>query len=147
MYSGRALYLFPKLQLHCEKDIRRVHGYFLVDPDESISFHLQIWRKQKLSGQYVRFKEIDLNFSAHCESNKNDPCYVDYLLPLELELEVENDDFIGFYTSNNTLARPLFSSSNTTTQLYLFQFNRGALRENFTQNLYKISYRPQVIGK
>lgn len=151
MYSDRALYLFPMLQFHCETDIKRVRGYFLVDPDESTSFFFQIWRKQNLSGQYVRLREINLNFSAHCENNNNEePCFIDYLLPLELELEVENDDFIGLYTSDNTLARPLFSSSNTSTQLYLLPFNRGVIIENIVERFFNstfISYHPQVTGK
>ena len=143
--------MFPELQFQCETDIKRVRGYFLVDPDELISFYLQIWRKQNLSGEYIRIEEINLNFSAHCENNSKDElCYIDYLIPYDLEFEAEDKDFIGFYTSNNTLARPLFSSSKTNTQLYLsqFRFNRGLVRENsnFVRKQ-SISYRPQVISK
>ena len=151
-YANGALYVFPELKFQCETDIKRIRGYFLVDPDESTSFYFQIWRKQNTSGEYIRIEEVNLNFSALCENDNNDePCYIDYAILRELEVKV--DDFIGFYTENNTLARPLFSSSETSTHLYLFtsRFNIPVLRETVIKRLRiplrSIFYRPQVASK
>ena len=100
------------------------------------------------TGEYIRIAEINLNFSVHCDYNNDELCYIDY--PISDELEVENEDFIGFYTENNIVARPLFSSSETNTQLYLLSLGSRlpVIRESFVNNqLQSISYHPQVIGK
>lgn len=142
---ARGFYLFPDLQFLCKTDIIRVQGYFLINPSESTSLYLQIWRKQNLTRDYIRLNQVNLNFSAQC--NNNEQCYIDHLLPHEIE--VESEDFIGFYTNNNTLARPLFSSATSTTQLYLVSSRTDVdiimLEENF-KNL-SIRYRPQVMSK
>ena len=144
----RGFYLFPDLQFSCETDIIRVQGYFLVNLSVSTTFYLQIWRKQNLSESYTRLSQVNLNqFSAaHCDNNGQ--CYIDYLLPHEIE--VEREDFIGFYTDNNTLARPLFSSATSATQLYLVssRANTNNLMPNLNdRSSFSIDYRPQVIGK
>ena len=109
-------YLFPELQFQCETDIIGVRGYFLVYSNQSTSLYFEIWRKQEDSRSYVRIEQVNLNLSTHCNDD-NEECYIDYLLPRELE--VKRGDIIGFYTDNDTLARPLFASSTTNTQLYL----------------------------
>ena len=149
-YTDKALYLFPELKFHCETNIERIQGYFLADTDDSEAFYIQIWRKQNFSGDYIRIAEINLNFSAHCENNNDEFCFIDY--PISDELEVEIGDFVGFYTENNTLARPLFSSSESNTQLYLFSlgFRLPLITERFIikrGQFQLISYHPQVIGK
>ena len=144
---NRGFYLFPDLQFLCETDIKRVQGYFLVNPSVSTSFYLQIWRKQNTSEKnYIRLNQVNLNFSALCDNNEQ--CYVDHLL-LPHELEVEREDFIGFYTENNTLARPLFSLSTSTTQLYLVSSRTNTDNIMLEDNLRNLSilYRPQVISK
>ena len=141
-------YLFPELKFQCEADITRLRGYFSVDPSEDTPFYLQIWRKQNNSDSYIREEQVNLNLSAHCQNDGDiEQCYVDYLMPRELE--VESDDFIGFYTGNNTLARPLFSSSMSNTQLYLVQarFSRRQFIDGNEINNMTVSYRPQVFGK
>ena len=149
-YTDKALYLFPEMKFHCETNMKRIQGYFLADTDDSNTFYIQIWRKQNFSGEYIRMAEINLNFSAHCENNNDEFCFIDY--PISDELEVESGDFVGFYTENNTLARPLFSSSESNTQLYLSSsrliMRMGVIREHFIINQFQsISYHPQVIGK
>ena len=139
----RGFYLFPDLQFLCETDIIRVQGYFLVNPNVSTSFYLQIWRKQNLSGNYIRLSQVNLDFSAHCDNNEQ--CYIDY--PLPHEIEVEKEDFIGFYTNNNTLARPLFSSAASTTQLYLVTSRTNVDNLMPILNNRSIFFRPQVISK
>ena len=113
-------YLFPELQFQCETDIKRVYGYFVVDTSIYTSFYFQIWREQNTSGNLVLVEQVSLNFSAHCQrSRNNETCYIDIMIPYVLG--VKTGDFIGFYTHNNTLARPLFSSFTSSTQVYLFR--------------------------
>ena len=145
---NRGLYLFPDLQFLCETDIIRVQGYFLVNPIISTPFYLQTWRKQNMSGNsrnYIRLNQVNLNFSSQCDNDE--PCYIDYLLPHEFD--VERDDFIGFYTNNNTLARPLFSSSASNTQLYLVSSRTNTDKIMLEDNLNNrsIMYRPQVMSE
>ena len=115
-------YLFPELQFQCETDIKRVYGYFVVDTSIYTSFYFQIWRKQNTSGNLVLVEQVSLNFSAQCQrSRNNETCYIDIMIPRAHALGVKVGDFIGFYTRNNTLARPLFSSFTSSTQVYLFR--------------------------
>ena len=146
-YDGRR-YVFPELQFQCETDIKGVRGYFLVS-NQSASLSFEIWRKQEDSRTYVRIEKFDFNLSTHCDDD-NEECYIDHLLPQELE--VKSGDFIGFYTDNDTLARPLFSPSTTNTQLYLFpssDFPIFFITNRFSHLLLNLSipYRPQVNGK
>ena len=145
----RGFYLFPELQFHCEDNIKRVHGYFKVDATVYTPFYLQIWRKQSGLEGLIRVEQINLNFSTHCQYNENDneQCYIDYMMPHQLK--VEADDFIGFYTFDNTLARPLFSSSTSNTTLYLLisRSNTGRIMNITTLRNLSIFFRPQVIGK
>ena len=143
-------YLFPELQFQCETDITGVRGYFLVYSNQSTSLYFEIWRKQEDSRSYVRIEQVNLNLSTHCNDRDNEECYIDYLLPRELE--VKRGDIIGFYTDNDTLARPLFSSSTTNTRLYLSPsrnipifFITGRAFDRVL-NL-SIPYRPQMNGK
>ena len=145
-------YLFPELQFQCETDIKRVYGYFVVDTSIYTSFYFQIWREQNISGTFILVRQVSLNFSAYCqESNKNKACYIDIMILHGLE--VETGDFIGFYTHNNTLARPLFSSAASSTRVYLLQsrsnndhIDISLFREpNFKE--FTIDHRPQVIGE
>ena len=145
----RGFYLFPELQFHCEDNIKRVRGYFKVDATVYTPFYLQIWRKQNSSGNLIRVDQVNLNLSTHCQYNENDneQCSFDYMIPHELK--VEADDFIGFYTFNNTLARPLFSSSisNTALHLLISRSNTDRIMNITTLRNLSISFRPQVIGK
>ena len=149
----RGFYLFPELQFYCEANIRRVRGYFVVDAAVYAPFYLQIWREQNGSGSLIRVQQISLDLSTHCQYNDNDneQCYIDYMIPHELK--VEADDFIGFYTYANTLARPLFSSSTSNTTVYLLISRSNIDRTNIenkpstTLKILSIFYRPQVIGK
>lgn len=140
---SRGFYLFPDIKFQCETDIKSVHGYFIVDLSKSTLFYLQIWRKNNISGNFIRIEQIKLNFSSYCE-NDDKQCYVDYQLPHELE--AEKDDFIGFYTDNDSLARPLFSSSTSNTQLYLVPSRTNTDVINNMIRSTSIPYRPQVIG-
>lgn len=147
---NEGLYLFPEFKFQCDTDINRIRGYFLVDPaDASTSLYFQIWRKQSGFSFYSRVDQVNLNLSANCENtNSNGQCYVDYVL--SDDLDVESGDFIGFFTENDTLARPLFSLSMSDTSLYLLssRFNRRFIQENSVENdSILISYHPQVMGK
>ena len=142
-------YLFPELQFQCETDIKGIRGYFLVDSNQSTSLYFEIWRKQEDSRSYIRIQQVYFNLSTHCKGD-NEECYIDYLLPQEVEAEI--GDFIGFYTDNDTLARPLFLSSTLNTQLFLFPSRNlpvlFIIDRVFDRVLnLSIPYRPQVNGK
>ena len=65
-------------------------------------------------------------------------------------LEVETGDFIGFYTHNNTLARPLFSSAASSTRVYLLQSRSNDDYINislYNSKEFLIDHRPQIIGE
>ena len=142
-------YLFPELQFQCETDIKGIRGYFLVDSNQSTSLYFEIWRKQEDSRSYIRIQQVYFNLSTHCKGD-NEECYIEYLMPQEVEAEI--GDFIGFYTDNDTLARPLFSSAASSTQLYLFP-SRNSPVLFITDRVFErvlnlsIPYLPQVNGK
>lgn len=148
-FITRGFYLFPELQFQCETDIMRVRGYFIVNTSIDTPFYFQIWRKQNITGNFILVEQVNLNFSALCQYNNNEECYIDYLIPKGFEVEIE--DFIGFYTHNNTLARPLFSSSTPNTTLFLLKFRKNidnimpdSLRNSTISRT--VSHHPQVIG-
>ena len=146
-FIPKGYYFFPELKFQCETDIKRVNGYFIVDTNMYTTFYFQVWREQNISGTFILMGQVSLNFSADCQrSSSNEACYIDYPIPDGLEVEIE--DFIGFYTDNNTLARPLFSLATSSTQVYLYPCrtcNVDVLQA--PAPVRTIYYRPQVTGE
>jgi len=143
-FSG-GFYLFPEIKFHCEFNITNIRGYFLVDPDVSTSFYFQIWRAEyNLGLSIVRVDQVELNFSINCQGSDDELCYIDYTIPKILK--ALDEDFIGFHTVDNSLARPLFSSSTSDTELYLLSSNNTDNVLARRRNRKSISYLPQVMG-
>ena len=91
--------------------------------------------------------EVELNFSSLCSNSSDDLCYIDYTIPNELK--VESEDFVGFYTANNSLARPSFSSTEKNTTFSIFNSEPDRITkelplQRFTDSME--TYDLQMIG-
>ena len=151
-YFSYGYYLFPLLKFQCSTDVTRILGYFLVNFEEhDYHFYFQIWRPNDTSTTAAIYlvKEIELDFADEYSDCQNTTyahhvqCFINYTLPVEIE--VEDHDFIGFYTSDNSLARPLFNETKTKTRLGLLSSKINANTISGRTEYMNSSY-PQIIG-
>ena len=147
-------YLFPLLKFQCNTSITGILGHFLVNPEEyDYDFYFQIWRSKDDAAVAIKHVvEIELDFADEYSNCQNATyahhvqCFINYTFNLSAEINVEDDDFIGFYTSDNSLARPLFNETKTKTRL---EFLSSVTDENTIseKTVHMNSSYPQIIGK
>ena len=151
-YFSYGYYLFPLLKFRCSTDVTRILGYFLVNLEEhDYHFYFQIWRPNDTSTTAAIYlvKEIELDFADEYSDCQNTTyadhvqCFINYTLPVEIK--IKDHDFIGFYTSDNSLARPLFNETKTKTQLGLLSSKTNANTISGKTEYMNSSY-PQIIG-
>ena len=152
-YLSHGYYLFPLLKFQCSTNVTRILGHFLVNLEEhDYNFYFQIWRPNDAATLTVAInlvKEIELDFAdeySNCQSTATKhhvQCFINYTLPVEIK--VEDHDFIGFYTSDNSLVRPLFNETKTKTQLGLLSSPTNVNTISGKTEYMNSSY-PQIIG-
>ena len=109
-----------------------------------------MWREKVNLGRRIeRVDQVELNFSSLCPKNSSDDlCYIDYTIPNELK--VVSEDFIGFYTDNNSLARPSFFSAGKNTIMYVINSTNtshtNSERSHFIRHRPMKTYDLQMIG-
>ena len=151
-YLSYGYYIFPLLKFQCGTNVTGILGYFLVNYKEhDYHFYFQIWRPDNTATipTIHLVKEIELDFAdeySNCQNAtyaRHVQCFINYTL--STEINVEDHDFIGFYTSDNSLARPLFNETKTKTQLGLLSSVTNANTIN-GRTEYSNSSFPQIIG-
>ena len=146
-------YLFPLLKFQCNTSVTGILGHFLVNLEEyDHDFYFQIWRPNNEAAVAIKRVEpqIELDFDDEYSNCQNATyayhvqCFINYTFPAEIK--VEDHDFIGFYTGDNSLARPLFNETKTKTQLELLPFviNTDTISRKTDQ--YMNSSYPQITG-
>ena len=151
IYLSYGFYLFPLLKFHCNTNVTRILGHFLVNLEKhSYSFYCQIWRPNNGAKDTINLvQQIELDFNAEYAKCQNTShmhhvnCFINYTLPVKIE--VEGHDFLGFYTSDNSLARPLFNETKSKTQLVMLSSRTNQDIINGRSEYMNSSY-PQIIG-
>ena len=152
IYLSYGFYLFPLLKFHCNTNVTRILGHFLVNLEKHsyYSFYCQIWRPNDGAVDAINLvQQIELDFNAEYSKCQNTSythhvrCFINYTLPVAIE--VKDHDFLGFYTSDNSLARPLFNETKSKTHLVMLS-SRTNLDTINGRSEYMISSYPQIIG-
>ncbi|XP_065899435.1 uncharacterized protein [Dysidea avara] len=105
-------YLYPDFYFHCNVKITRFRGLFVVNSSTTISSSVQLWRNISEQLSIALVVEFPLNFTADYSRCDDSQCAVDYQLPSELQIVTEIGDFVGFYSLNGSVNRPVFQSGS-----------------------------------